>query len=260
MCELFFLQLDSERNNCVLEAKNDPFSPFRCMAVPFCFLSKDAHFKITQHIFFRRQLSRDLTLQITRRMRAISPCGSRARAHLRSTDDLKDRESNTIRKRIKNWVEIHARFFSQLNLEKNNWKYLKFLCEKNDIFCTRVPFSPFHLYGRTAFYHFKRSAVLEYTTYFFSKATFRGPDPLNYTSYARRTTPPQCSARTCARLTTGRVVSSASINHDALVNMFATLFYHLFLKWLVRKAAQKFSFVFRYVCVTEICLTIYTSR
>ena len=128
---------------------------------------------------------------------------------------------------------------------------------KTTFFCTRVPFSPFHLYGCTTFYHFKRSAVLEYTTYFFTKATFRGPDPLNYTSYARRTTPPQCSARTCARLTTGRVVSSASINHDALVNMFATLFYHLFLKWLVRKAAQKFSFVFRYVCVTVICLTIY---
>ena len=105
---LFFLNLIQceiiafQRPKTAIFALESHFHHFACMAVPLFITSREPLNKTTQHIFFRRQLSGNLTPQITRRMRAISPCGSRARAHLRSTDDLKDRESNTIRKRIKN--------------------------------------------------------------------------------------------------------------------------------------------------------------
>ena len=82
-----------------LEAR---FHLFASMAVGNFFPSREAQNKITQHIFFRRQLSGDRTFQITRRMRVISPRRSATHAHLRSTYDAKGRESNTIRKRIKN--------------------------------------------------------------------------------------------------------------------------------------------------------------
>ena len=105
---LFFFNLiqseiiEFQRQKTTIFAFEARFHLFASMAVRNFIALRDPLNKTTQHIFFRGQLSAHLRSEITRRMRAIPPRRKTVHAYVRSTDDLKGRESDTNRKRIKN--------------------------------------------------------------------------------------------------------------------------------------------------------------